>query len=61
MDFQSHITLHLSNFCREKQIIIVALYPKTIHLLQPLDVSVFGNNDRKHFAENGDMNITSKI
>lgn len=37
----SHLTLELSRFCKEKQIIIVCLYPNTTHILQPLDVSVF--------------------
>ena len=37
----SHLTLTLSNFCTEKGIILVALYPNATHILQPLDVSVF--------------------
>lgn len=37
----SHITYHLSKFCREKQIILVCLYPNATQVLQPLDVSVF--------------------
>lgn len=37
----SHLTLNLSKFCSEKQIVIVALYPNATHVLQPLDVSFF--------------------
>ncbi|XP_037034396.1 tigger transposable element-derived protein 6-like [Bradysia coprophila] len=37
----SHITYHLSEFCREKKIILIALHPNATHLLQPMDVSVF--------------------
>ncbi|CAG5058953.1 unnamed protein product [Parnassius apollo] len=37
----SHLTKHLSDFCREKQIEVIALYPNSTHLLQPMDVSVF--------------------
>lgn len=37
----SHITYHLSEFCREKGIILIALHPNATHLMQPMDVSVF--------------------
>uniref|UniRef100_A0A1B0DJ12 Uncharacterized protein n=1 Tax=Phlebotomus papatasi TaxID=29031 RepID=A0A1B0DJ12_PHLPP len=37
----SHLTLHLSKLCREKGIVLVALYPNATHILQPLDVAVF--------------------
>lgn len=37
----SHITYHLSKFCNEHKIILVALYPNATHILQPLDVAVF--------------------
>lgn len=37
----SHLTLHLSRFCEEKGIILVALYPNATHLIQPMDVAVF--------------------
>jgi len=37
----SHMTLHLSELCEEKQIILVALYPNSTHILQPCDVAVF--------------------
>ncbi len=37
----SHITYHLSEFCRDKEIILIALHPNATHLMQPMDVSVF--------------------
>ena len=37
----SHLTLHLSNFCRDKKILLIALLPNSTHILQPLDVSFF--------------------
>ncbi|XP_053615028.2 uncharacterized protein LOC128677887 [Plodia interpunctella] len=37
----SHISLPLSIFCKEKGIILVALFPNSTHILQPLDVGVF--------------------
>ncbi|XP_050064281.1 uncharacterized protein LOC126553153 [Aphis gossypii] len=38
----SHLSLHLSKFCRENGLILIALYPNSTHILQPLDVAVFG-------------------
>lgn len=37
----SHMTLALSQFCKEKQIELIALYPNATHIIQPLDVAVF--------------------
>ena len=37
----SHLTLDLSQFCKAKQIELIALYPNATHVLQPLDVAVF--------------------
>ena len=37
----SHISLHLNEFCKEKKIILVTLFPNATHILQPLDVAVF--------------------
>ncbi|CAH2009014.1 unnamed protein product, partial [Acanthoscelides obtectus] len=37
----SHISLALSEFCKEKGIVLVALLPNSTHILQPLDVAVF--------------------
>lgn len=38
----SHLTYNLSKFCSENGIELIALYPNATHILQPLDVSVFG-------------------
>lgn len=37
----SHLTLQLSEFCRENGIELIALYPNSTHVTQPLDVAVF--------------------
>lgn len=37
----SHVTRPLVNFCQTVQIELVALYPNSTHIIQPLDVSVF--------------------
>lgn len=36
-----HLSLPLSQFCKEKQIELVALFAKATHILQPLDVALF--------------------
>ncbi|XP_013189681.1 uncharacterized protein LOC132903318 [Amyelois transitella] len=38
---RSHLTLHLSNFCAQNGIEIVALYPNSTHILQPMDLAIF--------------------
>ena len=38
---KSHLSLEIAEFCTEKQILLIALYLNSTHLLQPLDVSVF--------------------
>ncbi|KAJ8914047.1 hypothetical protein NQ315_017566 [Exocentrus adspersus] len=38
---KSHMTLPLSRFCKQQDIILYALPPNTTHILQPADVSVF--------------------
>ena len=38
---KSHLSLETADFCAAKQIILVALYPNSTHMLQPLDVSFF--------------------
>lgn len=37
----SHMTMPLSKFCLQNGIEVLALYPNSTHLLQPMDVSVF--------------------
>ena len=37
----SHMTLHLSKFCSEHEIILIALLGNATHIMQPLDVSFF--------------------
>lgn len=37
----SHMSLHLSTFCKENDIHLIALYPNATHVLQPLDVALF--------------------
>lgn len=46
----SHRSLDLSKFCLEKGIILISLIPNTTHLLQPMDVVVFGPTKRKWAA-----------
>lgn len=38
---KSHLTLHLSNFCTENGIEVIALNPNSTHILQPMDLAVF--------------------
>lgn len=38
----SHLSLELSEFCSSNQIILISLFPNATHILQPLDVAVFG-------------------
>ena len=37
----SHLTLSLCEFCKEHNIIIIALFPNSTHFLQPCDISLF--------------------
>lgn len=37
----SYFTMHLSTFCRDKDIVLITLYPNATHILQPLDVGFF--------------------
>lgn len=37
----SHINFPLVTFCRLKQIEVIALYPNSTHIMQPLDISFF--------------------
>lgn len=63
----SHLTYHLSKFCSENGIFILALYPNATHILQPLDVSVFGPIKKEWAKEvhqwrmnNSGMSLTKK-
>ena len=47
----SHLTYHLSQFCSQVGIEIVALFPNATHLIQPLDVAVFGPLKKKWAME----------
>lgn len=44
---RSHLSLELSQFCSSNGIILVSLYPNATHIIQPLDVSVFGPMKQK--------------
>lgn len=37
----SHLTYHLTEFCQQNKIELVALYPNATHIMQPMDVAVF--------------------
>jgi len=37
----SHLTMELVQFCKEKNIQLIGLYPNSTHIIQPLDVSLF--------------------
>lgn len=37
----SHISLALSEFCAEKKIVVITLFPNSTHFLQPCDVALF--------------------
>lgn len=37
----SHLSLHTSHFCENNGIILVALYPNSTHIIQPMDVAIF--------------------
>lgn len=39
---KSHLTYHLSLFCSQNGIILIALPPNCTHIMQPLDVALFG-------------------
>nr|CAI5830211.1 unnamed protein product [Callosobruchus analis] len=63
----SHLSLNLSNLCRENGIILICLPPNTTHLLQPHDVAFFyplkqawKNITRKWLYEHEGQNIHKK-
>lgn len=43
----SHFSFETQAFCEEKKIILIALYPNSTHLMQPMDVAIFGPLKKK--------------
>lgn len=43
----SHFSFDISEFCTEKKIVLIALYPNATHIIQPMDVAVFGPLKKK--------------
>lgn len=37
----SHVSYHLSQFCADNGIVLIALFPNATHIHQPMDVAVF--------------------
>nr|XP_023029870.1 uncharacterized protein LOC111517824 [Leptinotarsa decemlineata] len=57
---KSHLSLELSTFCSDNQIILYALPPNTTHILQPADVSVFKplkSNWKKQYGHGNPQNL----
>lgn len=48
---KTHMTLELGKFCRENGIVLIALYPNSTRITQPLDVGLFGGLKTKFKAE----------
>jgi hypothetical protein len=48
---KTHMTLELGKFCSENGIVLVALYPNSTRIIQPLDVGLFGGIKTKFKAE----------
>ena len=40
--YESHFSIELSEFCSKNGIILIALFPNATHILEPLNVAVFG-------------------
>ena len=57
----SHINLAVAEFCREKHIILYCLLPHASHIMQPLDVAVYGplkkywNQEINSFLRSGEI------
>ena len=63
----SHINLPLLKFCKEKSIELVALFPNSPHIIQPLDVAFFHplkdaykKSIREYKVDNNTVNIKKK-
>lgn len=56
----SHLTYQLSMFCRENGIHIVAFYPHSTHIQQPLDVAIFGPLKKEWVKVVHDWRMTSE-
>lgn len=48
---KSHMSLELAKFCVENRIFLIALYPNSTRILQPLDVGCFGGLKAKYRSE----------
>ena len=46
--YSGHHSLELFTYCRENEIILIVLYPNSTHILQVLDVAVFGPLKQKY-------------
>jgi hypothetical protein len=59
---KSHVTLPLTDFCRQKQIVVISLLPNSTHILQPLDVGLFKSlkSKWKHEVKNFKINNNYK-
>jgi hypothetical protein len=63
---KSHVTLPLTDFCRQKQIVVISLLPNSTHILQPLDVGLFKSlkskwkHEVKHFKINNNYKNLTK-
>jgi hypothetical protein len=51
----SHSTPEFDQYCKDKKIVVVCLPPHSSHLLQPLDVTVFGPLKQAYSAEIMDL------
>jgi len=56
----SHLTYHLSMFCKDKGIHIIAFYPNSTHIQQPLDVAIFGPLKKEWAKEVHDWRMKSE-
>lgn len=56
----SHLTYHLSMFCKDKGIHMIAFYPNSAHIQQPLDVAFFGPLKKEWAKEVHDWRMKSQ-